>query len=540
MNFLQRWAARFAGTAPSGPLDDYWYEPRSGPATAGVSVDPTSAVGVTTVSACVKVIAETVATVPLLLYRETPDGRDRATDHPLYALLRRRPNRWQTSLDWRAMLTGHAALRGRAYAEMIGRTRADLEIIPRHPDRVRILEADSAGFPVTYGVRDAQTAIERPVPAARMFTLCGPWGGRSPIEAHRDAIGLGIAMQQQAGRFFGNGSRPGGLLKSPAGVTFSPEQRAAIKQSWEEAHRGPALSHRVAVLEGGLEWQDIGTTPEDSQFIQSRMFQVVDLCRIWGVPPYKVHEYGRATWGNTEQMAIDFLAGCMLPWFRRWEEAIAWYLIEDSEGVFAEFLVDGLLRGDIKSRYEAYAIAVTNGIMTRNEVRKRENLNRLPGLDEPLTPTTAAQPGSTPPPPPPNTPPADQSGQDEGVGGGGDGSGGGAASALWESWAHAAAEALVAAELRAIERVDGLAARDPAAFADWARAFYLGKHREYVAARLGEMAGVWRGALPLGAAVAAIAAAGPEWAIGGTRDASARHLEIKALLTERTSHDRAA
>jgi HK97 family phage portal protein len=342
---LKHFVSRQASTDMS-PWGDYWYSPRTPTSASGVAVSPEMAQQITTISACVKLISETAATVPLMIYKEVPAGKERANDIPLSMLLRKRPNRWQTSLAWRAMMTGHAALRGRAYSEMIGRSIDTMELIPRHPDRVRAIEQDDSGFTTVYGVRDIRSGVERPVPARQMFVLDGPWNGRSPVDIHREAIALGIAMQEQAGRFFGNGSRPGGVLKSPEGAKFSKEQREELKRSWEEAHRGPANSNRVAVLEGGLEWQQIGLSADDSQFVQSRLFHVAELCRIWNVPPYKVQEYGRATWSNTEQQAIEFLTTCMLPWFRRWEEAIGWYLIDDSEPLFAEFLLEGLLRGD--------------------------------------------------------------------------------------------------------------------------------------------------------------------------------------------------
>jgi hypothetical protein len=226
-----------------------------------------------------------------------------------------------------------------------------------------------------------------------MFVLPGAWAGRSPIEAHRETIGLGLAMQEHAARYFGNGSRPGGILKGPETSRFTKEQRAELKESWEAAHRGPANSNRVAVLEGGLEWQQVGLSDKDSQFIEQRTFQVPELCRIWGVPPYKVQEYGRATWGNTEQMAMDFLQTCMLPWYRRWEAAISWHLIDEEEPVFAEFLFEGLLRADTQTRYAAYQVATGGRAwMSPNEVRERENLNKEDGYDEISKDTQGAAP----------------------------------------------------------------------------------------------------------------------------------------------------
>lgn len=532
---------RLAGDRPADD-DDYWYGPRRTPNSAGVPVDTTTAQQLTTVSACVGVITDTVATMPLLVYREVAAGKERALDHPLWRLLRRRPNRWQSSLAFREMLTGHAALRGIGFAEMIGLDRDGMELIPRHPDGVRALETDSAGFPTLYGVRVAGVGGERPVPASRMFVLQGPWGGRSPVAVHSEAIALGLAVQTQAASYFRNGSRPGGALKSPPGAKLDDEQRKRIKASWEEAHRGVDQSHRVAVLEGGLEWQQIGLSAEDSQQLQTRQFTVAELCRIWRVPPYKVQEYGRATWSNTEQMAIDFVTTCMLPWFRRWEEAIAWHLITDDEPVFAEFLLEGLLRGDTTARFAAYQIATgQRAWMSPNEVRERENLNRLPGLDEVAKEAPGAAPGERKPGAPMreerDDPDDDDPDEDRAVAAAGAPS---TERALWAAWGRGVADTLVNAELRELERVKGLEARNPAGFADHCRAFYLGKHHEYVTHRLTEMQHVWRADTPLEAAVAQIVDAGARWATTAPRTAAARRDQILAVLLEGVRHEVAA
>jgi hypothetical protein len=271
-----------------------------------------------------------------------------------------------------------------------------------------------------------------------MFVLDGPWNGRSPVDIHREAIALGIAMQEQAGRFFGNGSRPGGVLKSPEGAKFSKEQREELKRSWEEAHRGPANSNRVAVLEGGLEWQQIGLSADDSQFVQSRLFHVAELCRIWNVPPYKVQEYGRATWSNTEQQAIEFLTTCMLPWFRRWEEAIGWYLIDDSEPLFAEFLLEGLAAG--RYRDEIRGVYDCDG---REGVDEPE---RDPGAGEPEPGGRAGRDFADPPRRSPGKPQQQPQKQqdnpdDNQVVQAPD-------RAVWNAWAEATAESLVAAQNR--------------------------------------------------------------------------------------------
>lgn len=513
-----------------GPLDDFWYGPVAGPVASGVTVNHEYAEGLTVVSGCVKVIAETTSTLPIVLYREIPAGKERAVEDPRSRLLRRRPNRWQNSLMFREMLTGHAALRGVGYAEMVGHTVDDLQLIPRHPNRVRVLTQDGAGFALNYAVRDVVTGTERTVPARQMFVLQGPWGGRSPVQVHREAIGLGLAMQEYAARFFGNGSHPGGVLKAPQGVTFSPEQRNATKESWERAHRGPPNAHRVAVLEGGLEWQQIGLSAEDSQLFQSRQMTVPEICRIWNVPPYKVQEYGRATWSNTEQMAIDFLTTCMLPWFRRWEEAIQWYLIGDDEPLFAEFLVEGLLRGDTLARYQAYQIAAGGKPwMTPNEIRALENRNQLPGLDDVAPIAQGAAPGPAPAPPPkpmreePPSPDARAAQQ--------------ASDVIWSAWADGIADSLARVEDVEMTKARGLA---PAAAADYVQTWYRDKYAAIVGRCLNPMRGVWRGRLSFDASIEAILANGVAWATTNTGDPARRSANIRAILAEGSSQDVAA
>lgn len=523
-----------AGGVPDD-LDDYWYGPRTRAVAANVAVSAEHALQLTTVSSCVKVISETVATVPLIVYREIAAGKERAPDDPRTRLLRRRPNRWQNGLMWREMMTGHAALRGRAYAEMVGQDVEQLELVPRHPDRVRVLECDDAGFSTVYGIRNVGTSVERQVARNRMFVLLGPWGGRSPVEAHREAIGLGLAMQEQAARYFGNGSRPGGILKAPEKATFSQEQRDRIKQSWEDAHRGPTQAHKVAVLEGGLEWQQIGISAEDSQFIQSRQFHVSDICRIWNVPPYKVQEYGRATWSNTEQMAIDFLTTCMLPWFRRWEEAIQWHLINDDEPIIAEFLLEGLLRGDTAARFAAYQIA-TGGRpwMAPNEVRERENMNRVDGLDEVATTAQGAPNPAKPSSPMRETPPGD----DDNATTPADGERR-SASRIWASWTAGIADSFVRAEDRELEAIKTLEAKDAARAADYARTWYRDKYQATVRARMESMCDVWRGALSYEATIQTLVATGVEWALT-SREPAARKAAILAVLAEGRNDDLAA
>jgi len=388
------WRTFRAGAA--APTDDFWYEPLTRTNAAGARVSAETAMRVSIVFACVKVLAETLASVPLILYRRLPKGgKERADDHPLSAVLRRRPNRWQTSFEFREMMQGHLALRGNAYARIVPGPQgfAD-QLVPLHPDRVRprrlpnqrILYEFSPAPPDSGLVRLTQDEVLhiRGMSADGMV-------GINPIDQAAEVLGITIAADKYAARFYRNNARPMGILKHP-GRFKTDEDREDFRRRWREAHAGE-MQHNVAVLESGMEWQDIGVTARNAQFLDMRKFQATEVARIYRMPPHKVGILDKATFSNIEQQAIEFVQDTMLPWFVRWEQALTRDLILDPDQFFIEFLIDGLLRGDLKTRFEAYVLAVTNGIMTRNEVRIRENMNPLPGLDAPLRPLNMAEEG---------------------------------------------------------------------------------------------------------------------------------------------------
>ena len=199
--------------------------------------------------------------------------------------------------------------------------------------------------------------------------------GVSPITYAREAMGLALATEEFGARFFGNGARPGGVLEHP-GIVKDPEK---LRESWNKVYQGTRNSHKVAVLEEGMKYHEIGMSPEDSQFLQTRSFQLTEICRIFRVPPHMIGDLSRSTFSNIEHQSIDFVVHTIRPWLVRLEQAIAKSLLNDEERsiYYAKFNVDGLMRGDFNSRMSGYAIARQNGWMSANEIRALEDMNRI-------------------------------------------------------------------------------------------------------------------------------------------------------------------
>ena len=361
--------------------------PLSGMSSAGISVTENNALTFAAVYACVRVLAESVSALPLILYRRLPDGgRERATDHPLYGLLHDAPNPMMTSLELRETMQGHLALRGNAYAYIERAGGSVTAIWPLRPDRMEI-KRSGGSYLYLYRPASGGTVVYQPDEILHLKGL-SPDGlvGYSPIKLAREAIGVGLAAQQYGAKLYANDARPGGILKTDQNLDEEAFQR--LKRQWEAAHQGSGNAWRVAVLENGLEWQSVGMAPDDAQFLETRKFQVTEVARIFRIPPHMIGDLERATFSNIEQQSLEFVVHSLRPWLVRWEQAMAARLLTESERttLYIEHLVDGLLRGDVKSRYEAYSTAIQWGIMSPNEVRERENLNPRPGGDVYLIP----------------------------------------------------------------------------------------------------------------------------------------------------------
>jgi HK97 family phage portal protein len=367
-----------------------------GRSAAGVSVSAESALRNMTVAACVRILAETVSSLPLLVYRRRERGKERAPDHPLYRILHDQPNSEMSSFEFRETLMGHLALWGNAYAEIErdggGRVAA---LWPLRPDRMKVTRENGA---LVYRYR-LSAGEEVALPQRNVFHVRGLSGdgivGYSPIRLAREAIGLALATEEFGARFFGSGARPGAVLQHPGKLNEEAQKR--LRQSLEDAHGGLSRAHRLMILEEGMTWQQIGIPPEDAQFLQTRSFQVEEIARFYRVPLVLLQHTEKSTsWGTgIEQFMIAFIVHTIRPWLVRWEQAIQrnLFLYGERDTYFAEFLVDGLLRGDVESRYRAYATARQWGWLSANDIRELENMNPIPGGDIYLSPMNMAPVG---------------------------------------------------------------------------------------------------------------------------------------------------
>lgn len=384
---------------PRGPGDDFWYQPVGMNTAAGMRVSPEQAMRLTIVYACVRVLAETVAQLPVILYRRLDRGKERAVEHPLYWLLARRPNSMQTSFEWREMMQGHLALRGNAYSEIVYQGIRIAGLKPHHPDLVRVQEM-STGW--RYMIKDTPTSDERPVLRDEMLHLRGLTDrgvtGLNPIEQEREAIGFALAAQDHGARFYRNGAIFPGWIEHP--VNFKDkEAREQFRAAWQASQTG-GNRFKTPVLEYGMKYHEIPIKHTDAQYLETRKHQNEDVARIFRMPPHKVGILDRSTNNNIEHQGIEFVTDTMMPWLVRWEQRLSESLLTEAEQqeYFFEFLVDGQLRGDAEARSAYYNKGIQDGWLTRNEVRELENRNPLSGLDEPLEPlnmTRAGEPEST-------------------------------------------------------------------------------------------------------------------------------------------------
>jgi HK97 family phage portal protein len=352
-----------------------------------MSVTADSAMRVTAVFRCVSLRAQALASLPLTVERNLPDGgHETDRKHPLFDKLAWQPNRWQTSFEWREMMEGHFCLRGKCYSEIISSGGSGVEeLVPLHPDHVFPFRAPSGKLAFKYCPNNGP---ERVILQDEMFFLhlmsSDGINPISPISLHREAIGLAMATEEHGARLFGNGARPGGLLKMK-GRLKDTEAAKRLRESWNDIHGGVDKSNKIAVLEDGLEWQAVGMTSEDAQFLETRSFQVIDICRIFGVPPHKVAELTRSTNNNIEHQGIEWTTDTIGPQVVRWEQAMQRDLFYSSRRTHsAMFDLDGLMRGDSEARGKWNASCAQNGILSRNELRRLEgrNTSDAPGMND--------------------------------------------------------------------------------------------------------------------------------------------------------------
>lgn len=360
-----------------------------GGSTSGKVVTEKTAMQMTAVYSCVRILSEAIAGLPLFVYKYGTDGnKEKYLDHPLWRVLHDEPNPEMTSFVFRETMMNHLLLSGNAYAQIIRNVRGEvIALYPLMPNRMRV-DRDSRGqLYYRYQKNGDDAALvgkggSTDVVLASSDVLhvlgLGYDGliGYSPISMARNAVGLAIAAEEYGAKFFANGAAPSGVLEHP-GTIKDPER---IRQSWQSTFGGSANSNKIAVLEEGLKYTPIAISPEQAQFLETRKFQINEIARIFRVPPHMLADLEKSSFSNIEQQSLEFVKYTLDPWVIRWEQAMNKALLLESEKheIFTKFNVDGLLRGDYASRMAGYATARQNGWMSANDIRELENIDRIP------------------------------------------------------------------------------------------------------------------------------------------------------------------
>lgn len=373
----------------AGPKNSLWgntYSFLFGSTTSGKTVNERTAMQTTAVYACVRILSETIASLPLHTYKYTETGKQKAIGHQIYNLLADQPNSEMTSFVFRETLMSHLLLWGNAYAQIIRDGRGNvISLYPLLPNKMSVNRGSNGEIYYIYSrYSDENPNIESygdvylqnhevlHIPGLGFDGLVG----YSPIAMAKNAVGMSIACEEYGASFFANGANPGGVLEHP-GVVKDP---ARVRDSWNSVYQGTGNAHKVAVLEEGMKFQSIGIPPEQAQFLETRKFQINEIARLFRIPPHMVGDLEKSSFSNIEQQSLEFVKYTLDPWVIRWEQAMKKALLLPSEkkDYFIKFNVDGLLRGDYQSRMNGYATGRQNGWPSSNDIRELENLNRIP------------------------------------------------------------------------------------------------------------------------------------------------------------------
>lgn len=356
-----------------------------GKSAAGAKVNEFTAMQTTAVYACVRILAESIAGLPLHLYEYRGNGKERVPGHPLYFLLHDSPNPEMTSFIFRETAMIHLLLWGNSYAQILrdGRGRV-MGLYPLLPNRMSVGRDESGEIVYTYtpmSESNPHLKGQRQITLRREDVLHIPGlgfdglVGYSPIAMAKNAIGIALATEEYGAAFFKNGARPGGVLEHP-GVLKDPSK---LRESWHAVYGGTMNTGRIAVLEEGVKYQQIAIPPEEAQFLETRKFQIDEIARLYRVPPHMIGDLEKSSFNNIEQQSLEFVKYTLNPWVVRWEQSLQKALLTDKERkeYFIRFKVDGLLRGDYKSRMEGYAIGRQNGWLSANDIRSLEDMNPI-------------------------------------------------------------------------------------------------------------------------------------------------------------------
>lgn len=409
MGFLSTMLAQRRGTQPAADADWGRIFGTGLETAAGVDVSIEGSLALPAMWACCKVLAETSAMLPLIVYRRAGDGkRTRATEHPLYTLLHDAPNGEQTALEFRETMMLHLASWGNAYADIEsdrnGRIRALWPLLPGNMLEVR---RRNGRLQYRYLLPNGQETLLRGDQVLHLRGLSGDGIlGYSPVRVAMQSVGLGLGAQEYGARWFANNARPDIVAIHPGKLSKDAYMR--MKKSWTEDHQGIERSHRLRILEEGLKIEKIGAPPEEAQFLKTQEFQAKDIARMYRMPPHKIGIMDSATFSNIEHQAIEFVTDTVMPWLvrmeqRYWRDLLS---VEDQKTYYVEHLIDGLMRGDVQARYGAYAVGRQWGWLSINDVRRLENMDPIAAGDDYLQPLNMQIVGEPTPGPTLPTPPS--------------------------------------------------------------------------------------------------------------------------------------
>lgn len=386
MGILERLGLKRQRGDPKNKYEGNDFSLLFGRTTSGKTVNERTALQTTAVYACVRILSETIASLPLHVYRYTEGGKAKDTEHVLYTLLHDEPNPDMTSFVFRETLMSHLLIWGNAYSQILrDRSGQVIGLYPLLPDQMSVhrsekgklyyvynrYEEDNPNFQEKGSIVLSQEEVLH-IPGLGFDGLIG----YSPIALAKNAVGMTLACEEYGASFFGNGANPGGVLEHP-GILKDP---AKVRDSWNAVYQGTRNAHKVAVLEEGMSYKQIGIPPEEAQFLETRKFQINEIARLFRIPPHMVGDLEKSSFSNIEQQSLEFVKYTLDPWVVRFEQALKKSLLlpEEKKTHFIKFNVDGLLRGDYQSRMNGYAIGRQNGWLSTNDIRELEELNPIP------------------------------------------------------------------------------------------------------------------------------------------------------------------
>ena len=385
MGILERLGLKRQRGEPKNKYEGNDFSLLFGRTTSGKTVNERTALQTTAVYACVRILSETIASLPLHVYRYTEGGKAKDTEHVLYTLLHDEPNPDMTSFVFRETLMSHLLIWGNAYSQILrDRSGQVIGLYPLLPDQMSVhrsekgklyyvynrYEEDNPNFQEKGSIVLSQEEVLH-IPGLGFDGLIG----YSPIALAKNAVGMTLACEEYGASFFSNGANPGGVLEHP-GILKDPGK---VRDSWNAVYQGTRNAHKVAVLEEGMSYKQIGIPPEEAQFLETRKFQINEIARLYRIPPHMIGDLEKSSFSNIEQQSLEFVKYTLDPWVVRLEQAFkrSLFLPEEKKKYFVKFNVDGLLRGDYQSRMSGYAIARQNGWLSTNDIRELEDLNLL-------------------------------------------------------------------------------------------------------------------------------------------------------------------